>query len=196
MKVAILGGTFDPPHIGHLELARAARKQLELDEVMLMPARKNPLKSKIAQSSPTHRFEMAKRLAQGHEWLSVSDLEIRRPGPSYAVDTLEQLHQVRPAEYWWLLGADAIREFGSWKKPDRIVRLCRLAVALRRPLAWEDVLAKVPEEYHPYLDRVEMDPVPVSSTEIRDRLETGRAVRQWLDPNVLAYIEQNHLYRG
>lgn len=196
MRIAILGGTFDPPHVGHLELARAAWVQLALDEVLLMPARKNPLKSKVAQCSPKHRFEMAKLLALRHEWLSVSDLEVRRAGPSYAVDTLEQLHQVRPAQYWWLLGADAVRDFATWKKPDRIVRLCRLAVALRRPLAWEDVLAKVPEEYHACLDRVEMVSVPVSSTEIRDRLGTGRAVRQWLDPNVLAYIEQNHLYRG
>ena len=102
MKYGVLGGTFDPPHLGHLEMAQAARAALGLDEVVIVPANRNPLKTR--QASPAkHRLKMCSLMAAGEEGLTVSDVEITRRGPSYAVDTIEELRMARPGEYLSLI---------------------------------------------------------------------------------------------
>ena len=111
MKTGVLGGTFDPPHYGHLELAKAAKAQLGLDEVMFVPANRNPLKTRKTASAK-HRLRMVELEIEDEEGLSVSDIEITRGGPSYAVDTLEELKMVRPGEYWFIVGADALETLG------------------------------------------------------------------------------------
>src|SRR5438045_2029390 len=117
MRIGILGGTFDPPHLGHLALANAAREHLKLDEVIFMPASRNPIK-KGTQTPPKQRLEMVKRTVEGHPGLAYSDLEITRGGPSYAVDTLTELSFAKPAEYWFLVGADALKDLPTWKQPE------------------------------------------------------------------------------
>jgi nicotinate-nucleotide adenylyltransferase len=194
MRIGILGGTFDPPHIGHLEFARAAIEKLGLDEVIFLPAHRNPLKK--TRSSPAKaRLEMVERMISGEAKMAVSDVEISRGGPSYMVETLMELQMVRPGDYWLLLGADALRGFGEWKNPHKIVKLCRLGVALRPPLTETDVMARVLPEIKPSIDLVPMKPVDISSTELRDRLG-GRPglVAPFLSAGVLQYIKQNRLY--
>src|SRR5687768_12512146 len=101
MRIGILGGTFDPPHSGHLTFAHAALETLDLDEVIFMPAHRNPQKKGRSVANSKQRLEMVRRLVGGHQKLSVSDLEITRGGPSYTVETLAELQHARPAEYWF-----------------------------------------------------------------------------------------------
>src|ERR1700722_59500 len=108
MRIGVLGGTFDPPHLGHLALARAALRQLELDEVLFLPANRNPLKTGKGGTPAKHRLAMIDLMLKNEPTMAYSDMEITRGGPSYAVDTLNELHAVRPAEYWFLMGADSL----------------------------------------------------------------------------------------
>jgi len=194
MRIGILGGTFDPPHIGHLEFARAARESLQLDEVLLLPAHRNPLKK--ALSAPAKdRLEMVRRMVAGEPNMAASDIEISRGGPSYMVETLMELQMVKPGDYWLLLGADAMKTFPEWKNPDKIVKLCRLGVALRPPMPESEVMVRLSPEMRERVDIVPMKLIEVSSTDVRDRLsKRSSVVAPFVPPVVLSYIKQNHLY--
>jgi nicotinate-nucleotide adenylyltransferase len=194
VKIGILGGTFDPPHVGHLEFARAAIEKLGLDEVIFLAAYRNPLKR--TKSSPAkQRLEMVERMIEPEPKMAASDIEISRGGPSYTVETLMELQAVRPGDYWLLLGADALKSFDQWKNPGKILKLCRLAVAIRPPMTETDVMARASSEMKEKLDLVPMKPIDISSTELRDRFggRTG-LVTPFLAPGVLQYIKQNRLY--
>jgi nicotinate-nucleotide adenylyltransferase len=195
MKIGIFGGTFDPPHSGHLTLARSALEQLQLDEVLFLPANKNPLKSRAGITPGKHRLAMVQRLIQKEEGFSLSDMELTRGGVSYTVDTLGELQMVRPAEYWFLMGADALRGLPDWKNPQRLMRLCRLGVAVRPPMTEHDVMARVPAEFKGKVDVVKMSPMDVSSTDIRNRLARNQPVTGLVSPEVLQYIREQKLYK-
>jgi nicotinate-nucleotide adenylyltransferase len=195
MKIGILGGTFDPPHAGHLALAKAAIVQLELDEVMFLPANRNPLKSRKVATSGKHRLGMVEALIRHEPEMAVSDMELTRGGTSYTVDTLGELHMVRPADYWFLMGADALKGLPDWKSPQRLLRLCRLGVAVRPPTTELETLARVPEEFRGRVDLVKMTPMDVSSTDLRDRLSRNANVSPHLPGDVLKYINTHQLYR-
>lgn len=196
MRIGVLGGTFDPIHKGHLALAEAALSSLNLDEVLFVPANRNPLKTGRRQASARDRMEMVRIATADDPRFAVSDIEIQRGGPSYAVETLRELNQARPAEYWFLLGSDAVKDIGTWRQPEKLLRLCRLGVAVRRPESWENVLSRLKPEYRPYLDPVALDPIDVSASEIRDRLAKKEAVGVWLPAKVLQYIRERHLYES
>lgn len=195
MRIGILGGTFDPPHIAHLALAHAAIEQLDLEEVIFMPVAKNPLKHK-AMASPKQRLAMTSLLIEGEPKLAVSDLEISRGGQSYAVDTLEELQAAQPAEYWFIVGADALKDLAQWKNPERLLRLCRIAAALRPPFSETQMVARIPEEFRDRVDFVTMPPMEVASFDIRDRLAREKPVKPMIPDSVLDYIRQNNLYRS
>lgn len=195
MRIGVLGGSFDPPHTGHLALAKAAREHLQLDEVLFLPANQNPLKTRRSYANAKQRLAMVQRLVQGQPGLAVSDMEITRGGVSYTVDTIGELLMVQPADYWFLMGADALKALPQWKSPARLLRLCRLGVAVRPPVTESDVLARVPPDFRAKVDVVKMTPLDVSSTEIRARLAKGQNVSPWLAPEVLRYIGENGLYK-
>lgn len=189
-----MGGTFDPPHLGHLEFAKAAQEKLELDEVIFLPAHRNPLKSS-SHSPAKQRLEMVQRMIAGEPKMSASDIEITRGGPSYMVETLMELQMVRPGDYWLLMGADALKQYESWKNPRKIVKLCRIGVAVRPPANETDVMARLSPEMKERVDLVPMRPMEISSTDIRDRLSKRHGiVAPFLSPAVLQYIKQSHLY--
>lgn len=196
MRIGILGGTFDPPHSVHLNLARTAMQELRLDEVLFVPANKNPLKSAAALTSGKQRLEMVRRLIAKEPGMAVSDMEITRGGASYTVDTLNELQAVMPAEYWLLLGADAAKSLSEWGKPQKLARLCRIGVALRPPTTETELLTKIPLEFQDKVDIIRMNPQTVSSSELRDRLLNGQSVAAWIPPEVVRYIQDNKLYRG
>lgn len=196
MRIGVLGGTFDPPHVGHLALAEAAIESLKLDELLFVPANRNPLKKGRRQASPKDRVEMVRRMIEDRPKLAVSDLEIARGGHSYAVDTMDELQYVRPAEYWFVLGVDALKDIETWKQPERLLRLCRLGVAYRAPDRWEDVLSRMTPSLREKLDPIEMAPVPTSSTDIRAKVAAGQSLSQMLSPSVLQYIREHHLYEN
>lgn len=195
MRTGILGGTFDPPHSGHLTLAQAAIDQLALDELLFVPANRNPLKGYRSETAAKHRLAMVERLIASHPKIAYADMEIARGGPSYTVDTLSDLQMVRPGDYWFIMGVDALRGLPNWKNPARLLRLCRVAVAVRPPLNVTDVLVKLPEEYRQKVDIIQMSAIDISSSVLRERLHKHQTVAPWITPEVKEYIEKNKLYR-
>lgn len=196
MRIGVLGGTFDPPHAGHLALAEAAKESLNLDEVLFVPAYRNPLKKGRRQASPKDRLEMVRLMIAGRPEMAVSDLEIVRGGHSFTVDTMDELHYVRPAEYWFILGGDALKKIDTWKQPERLLRLARLGVAYRQPESWEDVRSRLRPEFQERVDPIPMKLVEVSSTDIRNRLVAKKPIGAWLAPAVLQYIRDHKLYEN
>ena len=194
MRIGILGGTFDPPHYGHLKLAEAAIESLDLDEVILLPANINPFKQKKRITSGKQRIAMTQMLQKRNPKLAFSDMEITRGGVSYTVDTLGELQMVHPGEYWFIVGADAIGNFMEWKNPQRILRLCRLAVAVRPPINKEDLQLELPEEFRDKIDIIEMTATTESSSTIRDRIIRGLTVQNMTTPEIVDYIRNNKLY--
>ena len=194
MRIGILGGTFDPPHYGHVKLAEAAIESLDLDEVILLPANINPFKQKKRITSGKQRIAMTQMLQKRNPKLAFSDMEITRGGVSYTVDTLGELQMVHPGEYWFIVGADAIGNFMEWKNPQRILRLCRLAVAIRPPINKEDLQLELPEEFRDKIDIIEMTATTESSSTIRDRIIRGLTVQNMTTPEIVDYIRNNKLY--
>ena len=195
MRIGIFGGTFDPPHNGHLALARACMKELALDELLFVPAAQNPLKSVGPRASAHDRLTMLGLLVAGEPSMGVVDVEIQKGPPSYSVDTVGDLQMVRPADYWFLMGADALKSLGEWKNPQKLLRLCRLGVVLRPSQADADVVSRFDEAYRSRVDLVRMPPVDVSSTEVRNRLARGQTIAPYVPQAVLAYIEEQGLYK-
>ena len=195
MRIGILGGTIDPPHYGHLKLAEAAIQALELDEVILLPANINPFKQKGRTASAKDRSAMTQLLQKSNAKLSFSDMEITRGGVSYTVDTLGELQMVHPGEYWFIVGADAISTFTEWKNPQRVLRLCRLAVAVRPPLNKDDLQLQIPDEFRDKIDIIEMTATDESSTTIRDRVIRDLPIQNMTTPEIVTYIRNNKLYK-
>src|SRR4051812_6215204 len=172
MRIGILGGTFDPPHAGHLALAGQAIEELQRDELLTPPAARNPLK-RVTNSPAKHRLEMVRRMVEGEPKMAVSDIEISRGGVSYMVETLMELQMVKPGEYWIILGADTVRSFEKWKNPAKILKLCRLGVAIRPPMNETDVTARLTPEVRERIDMIHMKPIDISATTIRDKVSKG-----------------------
>jgi nicotinate-nucleotide adenylyltransferase len=191
----ILGGTFDPVHLGHVEVARQVREDLGLARVLLVPS-SSPPHREAPSASPEDRLEMARLAIAGHPGLEVDDVEVRRGGTSYAVDTLHQLKQVDPGrELVLLLGRDAAVEFGSWHRAAEIGDLARVAVFNRAgsdggPIDVE--AAGLPAA----TILLEVDSPAISATEIRDLLALGGDVSGMVPASVLEYIRDHALYRS
>ena len=185
MRIGVMGGTFDPPHDGHLALARAAAAQLGLDRVMLVPAAQPPHKPGGATMPAERRIAMVRAAVEDDPVLEASAEEIDREGPSYTADTLERIAAGNPgADIWFILGADQLEGFPGWNRPERIVEIARLAVA-SRPGAGDpamDFLAGAVAAGR--VDVVDMPEVPISSTEVRARIARGEDVSQLVPPAV------------
>jgi nicotinate-nucleotide adenylyltransferase len=139
---------------------------------------------------------MVRLMIEGKPKMAVSDVEIVRGGHSFAVETMDELHFVRPAEYWFILGSDAVKAIDTWKQPERLLRLARLGVAYRPPETWEDVVSRLKPEFQDKLDPIQMKPVEVSSTDIRNRIAAKKPLGAWLSPAVLQYVRDHKLYEN
>jgi nicotinate-nucleotide adenylyltransferase len=188
MKLGIYGGSFDPPHNGHLIVVEYVRKELGLDTVLLVPSFVPPHKQERELSSATHRLAMTRLALQGYAGLDVSDVELVRQGVSYTVDTLKELRGRNPeAELFLLLGMDNYVEFNQWKETENIRKLARLVV-MSRPGA-EGTVA--PEDGAIY-SRVPA--IDISSTRIRERVRKGESIRYLVPPRIEEYIRKERLY--
>lgn len=173
----MVGGTFDPPHIGHLIVASEARWQLGLDEVRLVPAREPPHKPDRLPAPSEARLRWLERAIGGREGLVASRAEVDRPGPSYTADTLERMAADEPgARLWFVLGSDQLEGFAGWHDPDRILRLARLAVVPRAGADAEAVRALAARVAPGRVDWLDVPAVAVSSTMIRARIAAGRPI--------------------
>jgi nicotinate-nucleotide adenylyltransferase len=198
MRLGLLGGTFNPPHLGHLVCAQEAHHRLGLDRVLLLPARTPPHKEVADDPGPEVRLRLCELAVAGDERFGVSDLELSRTGPSYTVDTLRARHEHDPGdELTFIVGADMALSLASWREPAEVLRLARLAVAERDGAARERIAAAVaPFHDGTRLDVFAMPRLDISSTLVRERVAQGRPVR-WLVPDaVAAEIDARGLYRS
>jgi nicotinate-nucleotide adenylyltransferase len=196
LRIGVLGGTFDPIHHGHLAIAEEARVALGLEQVLLVPAGQQPLKHGTHVASPQQRLAMARLGCAGNPALLVSALEIERAGPSYTVTTLEELQREGAGELHFILGVDALTDLHRWRQAARLPELARL-VAIARP-GFSPDLAALEAQLPGAAERVMLLEGPrldISSSELRQRIATGRPVRYLLPDAVLAYIEEHRLYR-
>lgn len=181
----MLGGTFDPPHIGHLVVACEARWQLALDEVRLVPAGQPPHKEGGAVAPAERRAEWLAAAVAGREGLVVSRIEIARDGPSYTADTLQAMAAAEPrARLWFILGADQLAGFPDWHDPARILRLARLAVVARGDTGTGEVAALADRVAPGCADVLDVPAIDVSASMIRARMAAGRPVGHLLPPAV------------
>ena len=199
MRIGILGGTFNPPHLGHLICAQEAYLQLGLDRVTVIPARIPPHKPVEEEPGPEHRLELCRLAIQGDEQrFDVSDVEIARDGPSYTVDTLEELHTRSPDnELFLIVGGDIAAGLPNWREPERVLWLATLAVANRRGTsraAVDNALSALRGGERAQFFR--MPRIAISSTMLRNRVRVGEPIRYYVPDPVINYIDHHHLYAG
>lgn len=188
-RLGVLGGTFDPIHVGHRIVAQDVVEALELDRMLVVPSARPPHRD--AALGPERRLRITREAFRDDPRMEVSDMELRRSGPSYTVDTLEELRESRsPSALYCVIGADQLAEFASWRRPGRIVELAELVV-MNRAGREPDPPAELPDL--PFRS-VEVTRVELSSTRIRERLDAGRPIRYLVPESVRPEIEA--AYRG
>ena len=214
-RLGILGGTFNPIHLGHLRGAEAAREEFDLQKIYFIPAAVPPHKRQTIEASPAHRMEIVHLAIEDNPAFSVSDVELSREGKSYSIETILHFRRHYPeAELFFILGIDSFLEVTTWKRYQELFSLCHFVVLNRpgsappelRDLTPPDFWARFdpmiqashwihnPSGFSTYfLDRPVMD---ISSSEIRDRIRTGRSVRYMMPEKVAAYIYENGFYSG
>jgi nicotinate-nucleotide adenylyltransferase len=190
-RIGVFGGTFDPPHQGHLLLAEAARERLRLDRVLFVPARVPPHKRGRRVTPAPTRVALLRAALRGTGF-AISTLELDRPGPSYTVDTLERLAaRHRAARLFLLVGADSLVDLPTWRDPERILALAVLAVAARPGIALPRI-AKHHARRIVFLGNSEID---IASSDLRTRVAAGRSIRFLTPPAVVRRVAALGLYR-
>lgn len=201
-RIGIMGGSFDPVHMGHLIIAQDAMERLELSEVIFIPADIPPHKQHLKQVDAQHRFRMLELAIEGDMRFSVSDIELRRGGVSYTYDTVQLLKAGDPGAEWVLIvGSDTLVDLHNWRKTDELLDACEVATFARPGESIEGRIAekvRVAERHKEKLLRnvIETHLVGISSTEIRMRVAEGLGIRYLVPPEVEMYIFEHGLYRG
>lgn len=194
--IGIMGGTFDPIHYGHLITAACASDQLGLERVIFVPAAIPPHKRNRLLTSEEERLAMTRLAVQGNPRFSVSDIEIRRGGVSYTIDTLRYFRQEYPAHrLCFIIGGDTVSDIASWKSPEELIELAAFVVGGRPGYTYEEL--KTSSFYLKYIERIlylEMPGIGISSTEIRKRVRHGRTIQYQLPSAVEAFIHTHKLY--
>lgn len=187
-SIGLLGGTFDPPHLGHLILAQAACESLNLERIVFIPAFIQPHKQDKPVTPANLRLEMLRLAVAGNPRFTISEIEIARGGLSYTIDTIRGMEREYPeSDLYLIIGADNVADIDTWKDPDEIFAHCRVAAANRKG-------------YQPtgrFADRIRIFDIPeidISSSEIRNRIRTGRSIRYLVPAPVEEFIETRGLY--
>ena len=198
MRVGILGGTFNPIHIGHLILAERAYDEFDLNQVVIIPSGISYFKAGSGVIEASHRLEMARLAVLGDERFFISDIEVRRSGNSYTADTIEELHSLRAGdELFLIVGSDTLFQMESWYEPQKIFDGCTVIAALRSGASDEDLKSKIEEYKDRFGARVNVlrsSNIEISSSMIRALLRSGKSVRYYLREAVYDYITKNKLY--
>ena len=219
-RVGLFGGTFNPIHRGHIQVAKDVLQQYHLAQIYFMPSALPPHKFRGELAAAADRFEMARMALAGESAFTVSDVEIRRPGPSYTVDTLHHFKSMKSGELqlFFIVGLDAFLEIHTWKSYCEMFELATFIV-MARPLnrslgiRWPESVVAYARQWlskdytlsapgdaliHPQKEPIylaQVTPIPISSSHIREMIGQGRSIREWVAPSVADYIENRGLYR-
>ncbi len=219
LQLGLLGGSFNPIHNGHLAIARQTREALGLDQILFVPTGHPPHKHNGSLAPAQDRYEMVRLAISSDPTLAISDVEIRRPGKSYSIDTVRLLQQEYGAQtqLFFLVGLDAFLEFPSWRDPQALLELCQFVILSRpgqsfRSLSTVRLLPPIPYPSLADLDAerisqikaplgaqglicLKLPPCPISASDIRSRIRQGLPVANLLPPTVESYILHHHLYQ-
>ncbi len=199
-KIGIMGGTFNPIHLGHLLLAEQAKEAFDLDEVLFIPSGNPYMKDTAPVLDGKIRARMTALALEGHPCFSISSIELDKSGPTYTYETLETLKAKNPDDtYYFLVGADSLLTMETWKNPERIFQNCVVAASVRGT-GTEDKIRKIAThliyEYHADIRILPVRFIDISSSEIRERISKGKSVRYMLPEKVWNYIYDNNLYQN
>ncbi len=198
LRVGVYGGTFAPPHMGHVEAAKAFMEQMKLDYLFIIPTAIPPHKQIDEADDPIHRLRMCELAFEGIDGIVISDIEIKRGGKSYTYDTLVELS--RPDTRLFLLcGTDMVLSFDKWYRYEDIFKLCYPTYVRREcdPLLDSRIVAKIGEYYQKYgvmFRKILVEPIDISSTEIREAIKEKKDVSGMISPSVEKYIKEHGLY--
>ena len=198
MRVGVLGGTFDPIHLGHLKIAEEVRLKLDLERVLFIPTGQPRLRTDKYLSPVADRLRMVELATSDNPYFQVCDNETRRGGPTYTVDTLIELRGSlgTDASLYFIVGVDILRQFHDWKEPERVLELCNVVVVTRpghEDFDWPAWLVTFPQAAD-RLTRLDTTMVDISGTEIRRRSGQGKSVRKLVPASVAEYIQERNLY--
>jgi nicotinate-nucleotide adenylyltransferase len=212
-RTGVLGGTFDPIHLGHLAVADAAQRMLALDQILIIPSLSTPHRAASPVASRFHRFAMVAMACEANPYLVASDIEMLRPGPSYTADTLRRLHEAGYAAFqiYFLTGADAFAEIATWREYPGVLSLAHFVVSSRPGISASELPARlpdlasrmvrvqdgaktVPDQDVPRVFLLDCPTPDVSSTEIRSRTRDGRPISGLVPPVIDSYIRRHRLY--
>ena len=192
-RIGVLGGTFDPIHLGHLIVAETIRENCQLDELIFLPARVHALKDNRRIESARHRIKMLKLAIADHPRFSLNDIEIRRDEVSYTVDTMSRLRDLYPDDEYqrfFLMGSDNVHQLHRWKEPERLLDLCTIIAFGRAGVSEKIVHSALTKQ----LVFVEVPQIEISSTMVRQRRKHGESIRFLVPTAVESYIQESQLY--
>lgn len=196
MRLGLLGGTFNPPHIGHLVCATHALAGLELDRVLLVPVHEPPHKAAESDPGVEHRVELCRLAVAGNEQLDVSLVDAEVPGPSFTVDTLSRLHDRCPGDQLtFIVGGDMAFSLPTWREPEAILELAELGVAEREGVRRADIVERLSDLGTGNVRFFHMPRLDVSSSQLRRMVASGHPIRYLVPDAVADYIEREGLYR-
>lgn len=196
-KVGIMGGTFDPIHMGHLIVAETAREAFDLDEILFIPSGISYMKSNVLDKKT--RVTMTGIAIEDNPYFALSTIEVDRDGNSYSYETLEELKKYnQDTEYYFIVGADSLFQMQKWKNPDKIFKECTILAAIRAgstPEEFDAQIAHLEEEYHADIRLIPTQSLDISSTAIREKAEKGGSIQYLVPDKVREYIEKNNIYK-
>jgi len=200
-KIGIMGGTFDPIHIGHLFIAEETLERLNLDKILFIPAGVSPHKINSKTTAPQHRFLMTAIAVNSNERFYLSSIEIERQGPSFTIDTMRALRELYPKniELFFITGGDTFIDLETWKDYDLLLELVSFVVFTRAGYDNELLDKKIQhfrEGYRANITKICIPLLEVSSTDIRERVKQGRTVKYLIPEGVEEYISKHRLYQN
>ena len=200
-KIGIMGGTFNPIHFGHLILAEAAYEQYHLDKVLIMPAKEPSHKTISDTITEEDRVEMVKRAIKGNDHFELSLLEINREGITYTIDTLTELHEEdSEIEYYFIMGADSLFHFNSWKEPEKILKLTNILLANRDLSTFSALNSQIDYLSDKYdeanISLLDTPNLEISSHALRKRVRQNLSIKYYVPESVEEYIKEHGLYQN
>lgn len=197
---AILGGTFDPVHTGHIEIAKSVLKQTGAEKILFIPSGNPPHKDEKTVTDKFHRLKMLNMAVEGQKDFVVSTIEIDREGKTYTIDTIRELREIfgDDVKFFFIMGADALHYIYMWKDFEELLKICSFAAVTRpgyRTAELEKDVDILTNKYGGDIHIIEIPPVNVSSSEIRDNIKSDVSIKDMVNSNVYDYIVKNRLYK-